>query len=90
MLKKKILGFGLTKPEFSNKISKSSPVVIPFAEEILTAVFTSLKHLQCKLMIIDNASRFLLCNVNLKTYIHYYSGIIIIIVQLAPFQCIHV
>jgi len=35
----------LTKPEFSSKISKASPVVSPVAVEIHTAVLTSLKHL---------------------------------------------
>ena len=36
----------LTKPEFSNKISKSSFVVSPVTIEIFTSVLTSLKHLQ--------------------------------------------
>jgi len=34
-----------TKPEFSKQVSKSGFVVRPVAIEILTAVFTSLKHL---------------------------------------------
>jgi len=37
-----------TKPEFSSKISKSSLVISPVAVKILTAVLTSLKHLQDK------------------------------------------
>ena len=35
-----------TKPEFSVEASKTSFVVSPDAIEILTAVFTSLKHLK--------------------------------------------
>jgi len=37
--------FFLTEPEFSSKISKSNPIVSPVTIEILTAVLTSLKHL---------------------------------------------
>jgi len=38
----------LTEPEFSSQISKASGVIIPVAVEIHTAVFSSLKHLQCE------------------------------------------
>ena len=44
---------GQTKPEFSVEASKASFVVSPDAIEILTAVFTSLKHLKNNYIIIN-------------------------------------
>ena len=41
-----------TKPEFSVEVSKTSFVVSPAAIEILTAVFTSLKHLKSNYTIV--------------------------------------
>jgi len=41
-----------TKPEFSVETSKTSFVVSPAAIEILTAVFTSLKHLKNNYIIV--------------------------------------
>jgi len=41
-----------TKPEFSVEASKTSFVVSPAAIEILTAVFTSLKHLKNNYIIV--------------------------------------
>ena len=41
-----------TKPEFSVEVSKTSFVVSPVAIEILTAVFTSLKHLKSNYTIV--------------------------------------
>ena len=36
----------LTEPEFSSNISKSSPVIVPGAEEIFAAVLAPLEHLK--------------------------------------------
>jgi len=41
-----------TKPEFFVEVSKTSFVVSPVAIEILTAVFTSLKHLKSNYTIV--------------------------------------
>ena len=42
----KIGTFTLTEPKFSSEIPKSIYVVIPVTVKVLTAILTSLKHLQ--------------------------------------------